>query len=60
LAATAQALYAFAPAMINAVLTSASGWIYGAGPMPFLFMAMLCAAAVPVAWMGLGTSRGSF
>ena len=53
LAATAQTLYAFGPALVTAGLTWASGWVYGAGAWPFFVMAGLCMIAVPVAWTGL-------
>jgi PPP family 3-phenylpropionic acid transporter len=59
LAATTQALYAFGPAMVTALLTWASGWIYGAQTGSFLFMAGLCALAVPIAWKGLVVGRES-
>jgi PPP family 3-phenylpropionic acid transporter len=58
-AATAQALYAFGPAMVTALLTWASGWIYGAGPRPFLLMAGLCLLAIPIAWRGLTAGPSS-
>ena len=50
LAATAQAIYAFGPAAATAVLTAASGGLYARlGGQAFVVMALLCAAAVPVA-----------
>src|SRR5262245_60669075 len=50
LAATAQALYATSAGAATALLTLASGYIYAAwGGAAFLAMALLCAAAVPVA-----------
>jgi PPP family 3-phenylpropionic acid transporter len=52
LAATAQTLYAFGPAAVTALLTWASGWLYGTGQAAFLLMTGLCAVAVPVAWLG--------
>ena len=49
LAATAQALYALGAAATTAVLTVASGWLYGAlGARGFVAMALLCATALPV------------
>lgn len=59
LAATAQALYAFGPATVTAILTWASGWIYGAGPEPFLLMAGLCLIAIPIAWKGFVAQEGA-
>lgn len=58
LAATAQALYAFGPVLLTAVLMWASGLIYGTGPAPFLSMAMLCVFAIPVALKGLPVGPG--
>jgi PPP family 3-phenylpropionic acid transporter len=50
LAATAQALYALGPAAATAVLTLVSGLLYARlGGQAFLVMALLCAAATPVA-----------
>ena len=49
LAATAQGLYVFGPGLVTAVLTMASGELYARfGAQGFLFMALLCAAALPV------------
>jgi hypothetical protein len=53
LAATAQAIYAFAPAALTALLVWASGWLYGGGPWPFLAMAGLCLLALPIARLGV-------
>jgi PPP family 3-phenylpropionic acid transporter len=54
LAATAQALYAFASGLATAILTIVSGRLYaGYGGEAFLLMALLCAVALPVAWYGL-------
>jgi PPP family 3-phenylpropionic acid transporter len=48
LAATAQALYAFSAGAMTALLTLASGWIYGKfSAQGFLVMALLC-ATVPL------------
>jgi len=50
LAATAQAMYALAAGATTALLTVASGSLYGAvGARGFLVMAVLCAAALPLA-----------
>lgn len=49
LAATAQAMYAFGAAGTTALLTLASGGLYGTlGAKAFLVMALLCAAALPL------------
>jgi MFS transporter, PPP family, 3-phenylpropionic acid transporter len=49
LAATAQALYAFGAGAATALLTLASGWLYGGlGAHGFFVMALLCAVAVPL------------
>jgi len=57
LAATAQAMYALAAGTTTAVLTLASGWLYGTfGARAFLVMALLCAAAAPLTW-GLRAGR---
>lgn len=49
LAATAQALYAVGAGATTALLTVASGSLYGAvGAQGFLVMALLCAAALPL------------
>jgi MFS transporter, PPP family, 3-phenylpropionic acid transporter len=50
LAATAQAMYALGAGATTALLTLASGWLYGvAGAQGFLLMALLCATALPLA-----------
>jgi PPP family 3-phenylpropionic acid transporter len=50
LAATAQAMYALGAGATTALLTVASGSLYGAvGARGFLVMAFLCAAALPLA-----------
>jgi MFS transporter, PPP family, 3-phenylpropionic acid transporter len=53
LAATAQAIYGVvAVGTMSALLSLTSGPLYGAlGPRAFWFMALLCAAALPVAFM---------
>ena len=57
LAATAQGLYVFGPGLVTAVLTMASGELYARfGAQGFLFMALLCAAALPVS-LGLRTEE---
>jgi len=57
LAATAQAMYALGATAATALLTLASGALYARlGGRAFLMMALLCAAAMPVA---LGTREGS-
>jgi MFS transporter, PPP family, 3-phenylpropionic acid transporter len=51
LAATAQAMYALGAAATTALLTLASGRLYGSlGARGFLVMALLCAVAVPLTW----------
>jgi MFS transporter, PPP family, 3-phenylpropionic acid transporter len=52
LAATAQAIYGtVAVGAVSAILTLMSGPLYGAlGPRAFWFMALLCAAALPIAF----------
>ena len=55
LAATAQAMYALAPAAASAVLTMLSGRFYARlGGRAFLVMALLCAAAAPLALVAPG------
>jgi MFS transporter, PPP family, 3-phenylpropionic acid transporter len=50
LAATAQAMYALGAGATTALLIVASGSLYGAvGARGFLVMALLCAAALPLA-----------
>jgi PPP family 3-phenylpropionic acid transporter len=51
-AATAQAIYGtVAVGAVSAILTLVSGPLYGAlGPRAFWFMALLCAAALPIAF----------
>jgi PPP family 3-phenylpropionic acid transporter len=60
LAATAQAMYALGPAAATALLTLASGHLYARlGSQAFLVMALLCAAAAPLALgsRAVGTGR---
>jgi PPP family 3-phenylpropionic acid transporter len=60
LAATAQAMYAFGPAAATALLTLASGYVYARlGGQAFLVMALLCAAAVPLALTSRARESGS-
>jgi MFS transporter, PPP family, 3-phenylpropionic acid transporter len=58
LAATAQALYAFASGLVTAALVSLSGILYAryAGAA-FFPMAALCGVALPFAWFGLAGER---
>ena len=54
LAATAQALYAVGAGLATAGLTLLSGQLYAEfGGAAFALMALLCAAALPLAWFGL-------
>lgn len=60
LAATAQAMYAFGRAAATALLTLASGYVYARlGGQAFLVMALLCAAAVPLALTSRARESGS-
>jgi MFS transporter, PPP family, 3-phenylpropionic acid transporter len=58
LAGTGQSIYAFASGCLTAVLTLLSGIVYakfeGAA---FLPMALLCAVALPLAWLGFADER---
>ena len=55
LAGTGQAMYALAPAAASAVLTMLSGRFYARlGGRAFLVMALLCAAATPLALLARG------
>jgi MFS transporter, PPP family, 3-phenylpropionic acid transporter len=54
LAATAQALYAFGPVLLTAILIFFAGTLYADyGGAAFLSMAALCVIALPLAWYGL-------
>jgi len=55
LSATAQTVYAFGSGLVTAVITALSGALYAryAGAS-FVAMAALCAAALPLAWLGFG------
>ena len=61
LAATAQGIYGgVAVGMMTAVMTLVSGPLYGAfGPHAFWFMALLCAAALPIAFAMPGISANA-
>jgi PPP family 3-phenylpropionic acid transporter len=51
LAATAQGIYGVAVGTMTAIMTLVSGPLYGAlGPRAFWVMALLCAAALPIAF----------
>ena len=57
IAATAQAVYAFGSGLVTAALTWASGTLYVAyGGRAFLWMAALCAIALPFAWLGFAAA----
>ena len=58
LAATAQGIYGgIAVGTMTAIMTLASGPLYGAlGPRAFWVMALLCAAALPIAFAMRGIS----
>lgn len=59
LAGTAQAAYAFGPALVTAALTSVSGTLYARyGGEAFVGMAALCLIALPLAWYGLPDDAG--
>ena len=61
LAATAQAIYgAVAVGTMTTIMTLVSGPLYGAlGPRAFWVMALLCAAALPIAFAMRGISISS-
>ena len=60
LSATGQAIYAFASGLTTAGLTALCGPLYaGWGGASFFAMALLCAAALPFAWRGLGVRKRS-
>jgi PPP family 3-phenylpropionic acid transporter len=57
LAATAQGIYGVAVGTMTAIMTLVSGPLYGAlGPRAFWVMALLCAAALPIAFGTRGIS----
>ena len=58
LAATGQSIYAFGSGCLTAVLTLLSGILYAKfGGVAFLPMAILCAVALPLAWLGFADER---
>ena len=61
LAGTGQSIYAFGSGCSTAVLTLLSGILYAkfAG-VAFLPMAILCAVALPLAWLGFADERNRF
>jgi PPP family 3-phenylpropionic acid transporter len=62
LAATAQGIYGgVAVGTMTAIMTLVSGPLYGAfGPRAFWFMALLCAAALPIAFAMRKISMSSY
>jgi PPP family 3-phenylpropionic acid transporter len=60
LAGTGQSIYAFGSGVLTAVLTFLSGILYARlGGAAFLPMAILCAVALPLAWLGFSDERNS-
>ena len=60
LAGTGQSIYAFGSGCLTAVLTLLSGTLYAKfGGAAFLPMAVLCAIALPLAWLGFADERRS-
>ena len=58
LAGTGQSIYAFGSGCLTAVLTLFSGILYAKfGGAAFLPMAVLCAVALPLAWLGFADER---
>jgi PPP family 3-phenylpropionic acid transporter len=58
LAGTGQSIYAFGSGCLTAVLTLISGILYAKfGGAAFLPMALLCAVALPLAWLGFADER---
>ena len=58
LAGTGQSIYAFGSGCLTAVLTLLSGILYAKfGGAAFLPMAILCAVALPLAWLGFADER---
>jgi PPP family 3-phenylpropionic acid transporter len=58
LAATGQSIYAFGSGCLTAVLTLLSGILCAkSGGAAFLPMALLCAVALPLAWLGFADER---
>ena len=61
LAGTGQSIYAFGSGCLTAVLTLLSGTLYAKfGGAAFLPMAILCAVALPLAWLGFPDERNCF
>ena len=61
LAGTGQSIYAFGSGCLTAVLTLLSGILYAKfGGAAFLPMAILCAVALPLAWLGFADERDRF
>ena len=60
LAGTGQSIYAFGSGCLTAVLTLLSGMLYAKfGGTAFLPMAILCAASLPLAWLGFADERST-
>ena len=60
LAGTGQSIYAFGSGCLTAVLTLLSGILYAKfGGAAFLPMAILCAVALPLAWLGFADERST-
>jgi PPP family 3-phenylpropionic acid transporter len=58
LAGTGQSIYAFGSGCLTAVLTLFSGILYAKfGGAAFLAMAILCAVALPLAWLGFAADK---
>jgi PPP family 3-phenylpropionic acid transporter len=58
LAGTGQSIYGFGSGCVTAVLTLLSGILYAKfGGAAFLPMAVLCAVALPLAWLGFADER---
>jgi MFS transporter, PPP family, 3-phenylpropionic acid transporter len=58
LAGTGQSIYGFGSGCVTAVLTLLSGILYAKfGGTAFLPMAVLCAVALPLAWLGFADER---
>ena len=58
LAGTGQSIYAFGSGCLTAVLTLFSGILYAKfGGAAFLPMGVLCAVALPLAWLGFAAER---
>jgi len=58
LAGTGQSIYAFGSGCVTAILTLLSGILYAKfGGAAFLPMALLCAGAMPLAWLGFADEQ---